>query len=46
MRSRSSLILAVVHTTGNDGELEDATAAGNDETDLPWTHKYLRTIDK
>ena len=33
------MILAVVHTTGNDGELEDATAAGNDETDLPWTHK-------
>ena len=38
-RSRSSLILAVLHTTGNDGELEDATAAGNDETGLPWTHK-------
>ena len=38
-RSRSSLILAVLHTTGNDGELEDATAAGNNETGLPWTHK-------
>ena len=29
----------VVHTTGNDGEAEDATAADNNETDLIWTHK-------
>ena len=39
VKARRSLILAVLHTTGNDGELEDATAAGNNETDLPWTHK-------
>lgn len=39
MQPRSAVTLAVVHVTGNDGDAEDDLAVGNDDIDLPWTHK-------